>query len=56
VRVLSHEGWGVIISYAEDGYVKDDDASKIDYTELLAKMQRATRDANPERARCCSGR
>ncbi len=51
VRVLSREGWGVIISYAEDGYVKDDDASKIDYADLLANMQRATRDANPERAK-----
>lgn len=51
VRVLSHEGWGVIISYTEDGYVKDDDASKINYGELLTKMQRGTRDANSERAK-----
>jgi len=51
MRVLSNEGWGVIISYSEDGYVKDDDASTIDYDELLAKMRRATRDANPERAK-----
>ena len=51
VRVLSGEGWGVIISYTEDGYVKDDEASKIDYEDLLATMQRATRDANPERAK-----
>ena len=51
LRVLTPEGWGVIISYTEDGYVKDDDAAKIDYHELLANMQQATREANPERAK-----
>jgi len=42
---------GVIISFSEDGYVKDDDAAKIDYGELLASMQKATLEANPERAK-----
>ncbi len=51
VRVLAPEGWGVIISFREDGYVKDDDAAKIDYHELLTTMQRAMREANPERAK-----
>jgi|ERR1041385_112508 uncharacterized membrane-anchored protein len=51
LQVLTPEGWGVIISYSEDGYVKDDDAAKIDYGDLLADMQKATRDANPERAK-----
>jgi len=51
VRVLAPEGWGVIISYSEDGYVKDDNAAQINYGELLTTMQRATREANPERAK-----
>ncbi|PYP38040.1 MAG: hypothetical protein DMD46_03020 [Gemmatimonadetes bacterium] len=51
LRVLTPEGWGVIITYAEDGYVKDDDAAKIDYHELLTDMQRATREADPELAK-----
>ncbi len=51
VHVLTPEGWGVIISFSEDGYVKDDDAGKIDYRELLKTMQQATREANPERAK-----
>ena len=51
VHVLTPEGWGVIISFSEDGYVKDDDAAKIDYGELLRTMQQATREANPERAK-----
>ena len=51
VRVLAPEGWGVIISFSEDGYVKDDDAAKIDYRELLTSMQQATREANRKRAK-----
>ena len=51
VRVLAPEGWGVIISFSEDGYVKDDDAAQIDYHELLTTMQRAMREANPERTK-----
>lgn len=51
VRLLTREGWGVIVSYDEDGYVKDDDAAKIDYASLLKDMQRATREANPERVK-----
>jgi len=38
-------------AFSEDGYVKDDDAAKIDYGELLASIQKATREANPERAK-----
>lgn len=49
--VLRPEGWGVIITYAEDGYVKDNDAAKIDYRELLANMQQATRKDNVERTK-----
>src|SRR3989441_389781 len=51
VRVLAPEGWGVIITFSEDGYVKDDDAAKIHYRKLVTTMQQATRDANPERAK-----
>jgi len=47
VRVLAPEGGVSIISFSEDGYVKDDDAAKIDYGELLASIQKATREANP---------
>src|SRR5207247_4769517 len=51
VQVLTPKGWAVIISFSEDGYVKDDDAAKIDYRELLRTMQQATHEANPERAK-----
>jgi uncharacterized membrane-anchored protein len=36
---LSTNCWVVTIDYSEDGYVKDDDASKINYDDLLKKMQ-----------------
>jgi len=41
--------WAVVITYEEEGYVKDDDAEKINYDELLTQMQKDVRDANPER-------
>ena len=51
VGLFTHEGWGIIISYDEDGYVKDDDAAQIDYGDLLKKMQKATRQSNDARAK-----
>jgi uncharacterized membrane-anchored protein len=41
--------WVVTIDYSEDGYVKDSDASKINYDDLLKKMQKEAADSNAER-------
>jgi uncharacterized membrane-anchored protein len=46
---LDEGGWGVIVTFEEDGYVKDDDAEKIDYSELLDQMKSDTADANSAR-------
>jgi uncharacterized membrane-anchored protein len=46
---LSPEAWAVIITYEEEGYVKDKDAEKIDYADLLKQMQKDTREGNKER-------
>lgn len=46
---LDSNAWAVIITYAEDGYVKDQEAEKIDYAELLREMQKGARAANSER-------
>jgi uncharacterized membrane-anchored protein len=46
---LSTNCWVVTIDYSEEGYVKDDDATKINYDDLLKKMQKAASNANPER-------
>ncbi len=48
---LSRGSWGVIITYNDDGYVKDDDAGKINYDQLLKEMKKGTADANPERTK-----
>jgi uncharacterized membrane-anchored protein len=51
ISPIDHRAWAVIITYAEDGYVKDHDAEKIDYNDLLKQMQKDIGDANPERTR-----
>jgi uncharacterized membrane-anchored protein len=47
--VLDPDGWGVIVTYDKDGHVKDDDASKINYTDLLKDMQKSVEEDNAER-------
>ncbi len=42
-------GYGIEISYVEDGYIEDDDAADMDYDELLAQLQEETRNGNAER-------
>lgn len=51
VNPLSRNAWAVIITYSEDGYVKDDDAAKIDYNNLLAQMKKSIHDANDGRSK-----
>lgn len=50
-KILSDDGWAVIISYEEDGYVSDADANAIDYDTLLQTMREQVRAANQERAK-----
>ena len=49
VSPLTDDGWGIVISYEEDGYVSDADAAKIDYTTLLKEMRQGTDESNEER-------
>jgi uncharacterized membrane-anchored protein len=46
---ISSNCWVVTIDYTEDGYVKDDDASKINYDDLLKKMQAGVAEENKAR-------
>ena len=46
---LSTNCWVVTIHYSEDGYVKDDDASKINYDDLLKQMQAGVAESNKVR-------
>jgi len=49
--LLAGNSWFVILQYDEDGYVKDDDAEKINYNDLLKDMQKEISDSNPARAK-----
>ena len=49
VSPLSERGWGVIVSYNNDGHISDEDAAKIDYAELLKQMQEEDVEENKER-------
>ena len=46
---LLRDAWAVMITYEQDGYVKDDDAATINYDDLLKKMQKAVADSNDAR-------
>ena len=46
---LDPDCWVVTISYANDGYVKDGDASKINYDDLLKKMKEGAEEDNKTR-------
>jgi uncharacterized membrane-anchored protein len=44
-------GYAITVAYEDNGYVKDDDAGKINYDDLLKNMQKSVHDANDERAK-----
>lgn len=48
---FSRQAWCVVIRYQDDGYVKDDDAEKINYTKLLKEMQEGVREASAQRVK-----
>lgn len=49
VNPLSAAGWGVIVTYDKDGHVKDDDADKINYADLLKDIQEGMLENNKAR-------
>lgn len=49
ITPLDQESWAVTIEYEQDGHVSDEDASEIDYADLLKDMQADAKAANKER-------
>jgi uncharacterized membrane-anchored protein len=49
VSPLSESGWGVVITYTEDGHVSDDDAAEIDYAEMMEEMKKEAVEENKGR-------
>ena len=48
---LDHNSWAVVVDYEQNGYVKDGDADKINYTDLLHQMQTSVQESNEQRTR-----
>ncbi|HJQ33684.1 MAG TPA: DUF2167 domain-containing protein [Pyrinomonadaceae bacterium] len=46
---LGEDGWGVVITYNDDGHVDDADAAGIDYDALLKEMKQDSAERNKER-------
>jgi uncharacterized membrane-anchored protein len=46
---LDEGGWGVVIEYDDSGYVSDEDATGIDYNQLLKDMQSVEPEENAAR-------
>jgi uncharacterized membrane-anchored protein len=55
ISPLSKEGWGVIITYEEEGHVEDSDADEIDYDDLLKQMKQSVEEENKERTKAGYG-
>jgi uncharacterized membrane-anchored protein len=49
VSPLEKEGWGIVITFDDHGYVDDKDAATLDYAKLLKEMQDDARQENAQR-------
>lgn len=43
------ESWAVVVTYSDEGFVSDEDANSIDYTEMLEEMKAGTEEENEAR-------
>lgn len=55
IGVESQGGWGVVITEATDGHVKDQDAAGMNYTQVMRDMQAASGERNAEREKAGYG-
>ncbi|HRI00736.1 MAG TPA: DUF2167 domain-containing protein [Saprospiraceae bacterium] len=46
---LDSSSWAFVITYNKEGFVKDDDAKDIDYSDLLKTLQESTNESNKQR-------
>lgn len=49
VDILAESSWFAVLTYEDEGHVSDDDASSIDYTQLITDMKAETEEASKER-------
>ena len=55
LEVTDERSWAVVLTYSDDGYVSDEDAAKINYSDMLKTMQEQTAAANEEREKAGYG-
>lgn len=48
-RLLEDDSYFIVLQYEKDGHVKDDDAAKINYNDLLKDMKEQSVEVNKER-------
>lgn len=46
---LDENGWAFVVTYDKSGYVKDEDADKLDYDQMLKDLKESEIDENKER-------
>jgi uncharacterized membrane-anchored protein len=49
ISPLSEDGWAIVVTYDDDGYVNDADAKTLNYDKVLSDMKAETVDANKAR-------
>ncbi len=49
IQPTTEGSWVVVIRYEEEGFVKDDEADSINYSDLLKEMQESAKETNEER-------
>ncbi len=49
INPIAEEGWGVVVTYDEDGYISDAEADEIDYNDMLADMKESSIAESEER-------
>ena len=47
--LMDDNGWAVVVTYSDDGYVSDSDAKDTDYDALLKSMKEGAEEENSER-------
>ncbi|MEO8160579.1 MAG: DUF2167 domain-containing protein [Arenimonas sp.] len=45
----SEHAWAVVVTYVDEGHVSDEDATKVDYTQVMKDMKEASAEENAER-------
>jgi uncharacterized membrane-anchored protein len=51
ISPAASNSWGIVITYSNDGYIKDSDADSINYDKLLKQMQKGAKEVNEERTK-----